>query len=118
MSSISGTSASPFSVSAYSTRGGTSGIGVALDDPLLLQRPQAQRERARADPLQRALQLAEAAAAVGEVADQQERPLAADDLGGAADGTAGVAQLRSWSKRGGLGRLPRFNKCSAHGFTY
>ena len=38
------------------------GEGVARDDALLFQRPQAQRERARADPLQRALQLAEAAA--------------------------------------------------------
>src|SRR6188472_308595 len=37
------------------------GEGVALDDPLLFQSPQAQRERARADPLQRALQLAESA---------------------------------------------------------
>src|SRR6185312_14103958 len=57
----------------------------------LFQRPQAQRQRARADPLQRALQLAEAAAPRCQVTDDQERPLAADDVGGAADRTAGIA---------------------------
>ncbi len=67
------------------------GEGVALDDALLFQRPQAQREGARADPLQRALQLAEAARALGQVADDEEGPLAADDFGRAADGTSGVA---------------------------
>ena len=38
------------------------GIGAALDDPLLLERPQAQRERAWADPVERALELTEAVA--------------------------------------------------------
>src|SRR6185295_4240312 len=66
------------------------GEGVALDDALLFQRPQAQRERARADPLERALQLAEAARPLRQVADDEERPLAADDLSRAANGTAGV----------------------------
>src|SRR4051812_45277501 len=37
------------------------GVGVPLDDLAFLERPQPQRERARADPLQRALKLAEAA---------------------------------------------------------
>src|ERR1700733_11667570 len=36
------------------------GVGVALDDPILLERPQTQRQRARADPGERALELAEA----------------------------------------------------------
>ena len=45
--------------------------GVAGDDALGFQRPQAQREGARADPLQRALQLAEAARALGQVADDR-----------------------------------------------
>ena len=85
-----GTSARPFSVSSYSTRGGTSGKVRAGDDALLLERAQPQRERARGDALERALQLAEARAALGEVADHQQRPLAADDVGGAADGTVGV----------------------------
>ena len=71
------------------------GEGVAGDDALRFQRPQAQRERARADPLERALQLAEAARALGQVADDQEGPLAADDVGGATDGTAWSCLLRS-----------------------
>src|SRR5436309_693776 len=63
------------------------GVGMALDDPLFLQRAQAQAERARADAGEGALQLAEARAALGEVADQQEGPLAAHDLCGGADWT-------------------------------
>ena len=41
-------------------------------------------------PCERALELAEARAAVGEIADHEQRPLAADDVGGPADGTVGV----------------------------
>jgi hypothetical protein len=67
------------------------GEGVAGDDALFFKRPQAQREGARADPLQRALQLAEAAAPFGQIADDQEGPLPTDDVGGTADRTSGVA---------------------------
>src|SRR4051812_580101 len=63
------------------------GVGVALDDPLLLEGAQAQAQRAGADAGERALELAEAGAALREVAHQEERPLAADDLGSGADGT-------------------------------
>src|ERR1700730_4024139 len=63
------------------------GGGVALDDAVLLQRAQPQRERGRADAGERALQLAEAAAPGGQVAHQQQRPLAADQLGGVTNGT-------------------------------
>ena len=61
------------------------GVGPALDYPLLLQRAQAQREGAGADAGEGALELAEAQRVVGEVADDQERPLAGDDLGRPAD---------------------------------
>src|SRR5215218_7857491 len=61
------------------------GKGVPLDDALLLQRAKAQREGARADPRERALELAEAAAALGQVANHEDRPLAADDVRGGAD---------------------------------
>ena len=81
-----GSSARPFSVSWYSTRGGTSDV-VALHDALLLEGAQAQRQRARADALQRALELAEPRVALGQVANEQQRPLPADDLGGLTDGT-------------------------------
>src|SRR3954464_12835836 len=50
------------------------GVGVALDDPLLLQRAQAQGEGARADALQRALELAEPRVALREIANEQQRP--------------------------------------------
>src|SRR6266487_1872043 len=43
----------------------------ALDDALLLERAQAQRQRTRADALQRALELAEARPAVGQVANHE-----------------------------------------------
>ena len=88
MSSIRGTRALPLSVSSYVDPGRDLGIGAALDDSLLLQRPQAQREGARADPLERSLELAEAQRVVGEVANDEEGPLAGDDLRRAADRTA------------------------------
>ena len=71
MSSISGTRARPFSVSAVLDPRRHLGVGAPLHDPVLLERPQPQREGARADPLQRALQLAEALASVGEIANQR-----------------------------------------------
>ncbi len=71
------------------------GKGLTLDDPLFFQRTQAQRQRARADALQRALELAEARAALGEVADDEERPLAADDLCRPADRTRVIGSHRS-----------------------
>src|SRR5262249_18605918 len=64
------------------------GVGATLDYPLPLQRPQAQRERAGADSLERALELTEAKRGVGEVADDEEGPLPRDDLRGATDGAA------------------------------
>ena len=87
MSSISGSSARPFSVSEYSTRGGTSGKVCALDDRLLLERAKPQREGARGDARQGPLELTEARPAVGEVADHENRPLSADDVRGRADRT-------------------------------
>ena len=68
--SMMGTSARPFSVSAYSTRGGTSGK-VGVHDALLLERPQPQAQRARRDPGQGALQLAESRAALRQVTDHE-----------------------------------------------
>src|ERR671937_663064 len=55
-------------------------VRAALDDAVVLERPQPQRERPGADSLERSLQLAEALASVGQVADHEERPLAGDDL--------------------------------------
>ena len=42
------------------------------------------------DAAERALELAEARAALGEIADDQQRPLTADDLGGATDWAIGI----------------------------
>src|SRR4051794_3422314 len=66
------------------------GIRLALEDALLLQRAQPQRERAGADALERALELAEARPAVRQVADDQQRPLATDHFGRPADRAIGV----------------------------
>ena len=44
-------------------------------------------------PAERALELAEAGAPLGEVADHEDRPLAADDVGGGADRAAGIGNL-------------------------
>ena len=66
-------------------------VGVPLDDALLLERPQPQRQRPRADAGERALELAEAATALGEIADDEDRPLPADDVRGGADRAAGIA---------------------------
>ena len=90
-----GTSARPFSVSAYSTRGGTSG------NVWRATMPSSSSARSRSDSVrgrdagERALELAEARAAVGEVADHEQRPLAAHDVGGPADGTIGVRHERA-----------------------
>src|SRR5262249_44633773 len=69
------------------------GIRAALDDALFLQRAQPQRERARGDAAERALELAEPRAALRQVTHDQERPLPADDVGGAADGAVGIRHL-------------------------
>src|SRR5436305_10659187 len=61
--------------------------GLAPDDALFLERPQAQRQGAGADAVQRALELTETRAAVSQIADHQQGPLAAHDLGGPADWT-------------------------------
>ena len=93
------------------------GVGVALDDPVLLERPQAKRQRAGADPRERALELAEAAAPGGEVTHEQQRPLAADQLGRVDDGTRvsngmpSLYQLKSPPNRRRRGRLR--NGCDA-----
>ena len=90
-----GTSARPFSVSAYSTRGGTSGkVWRATMPSSSSARRRSESVRGR-DALERALELAEARAALGEVADHQQRPLAADDVGGPADGAIGVRHERA-----------------------
>src|SRR4051794_34726617 len=75
------------------------GEGLAGDDALLLERAQAQAQRPGRDAFQRALQLAEALAAVGQVADHEERPLAADDVGGPADGAVGIWHVCDSSSR-------------------
>src|SRR6185437_9192130 len=62
------------------------GERVPLDDALLLERAQAQGERARADPGQRAFELTEAGVAIVKIAHEQQRPLAAHDLSGQTDG--------------------------------
>ena len=77
--SMIGTSARPFSVSSYSTRGGTSGKVWRATMPSSSSERRRRLRRPRRDALQRALELAEALAAVGQVADHEERPLAADD---------------------------------------
>src|SRR5215204_1375589 len=66
------------------------GEGAALDDPLLLQRSQAQREGARADALERALQLTETERGIRQVTDDQQGPLAGDDFRRPADGTFAI----------------------------
>src|SRR5579862_2192496 len=97
------------------------GVGVALDDAVLLERAQPQRERPRADPRERALELAEAAAPRGEVADEQQRPLAADQLRGVDDGAVVIEghghsilyqlKQRSWrGRRGGVLRDRRTSR--------
>ena len=63
------------------------GEHAAVDDALVLERAQPQRERAGADPLERPFELAEARLPLGQLLDQQQRPLTADDLGGSANGT-------------------------------
>src|SRR4029079_4882366 len=68
------------------------GIGVALDDAAILERPQPQRQGPWADPVEGALELAEATVAVGEVTDDQQRPLARDDLGTRAHGAICVVR--------------------------
>ena len=85
MSSISGTSARALVGERVLDARGNLGVGRRLDDALLLEGPEAEREGARADPLEGALQLAEAKRGVGEVADDEEGPLAGDDLSRPAD---------------------------------
>src|SRR5207302_6757215 len=70
------------------------GERVALDNALFLERAQAQRERARADAAQRTLKFAEPRAAFGQVTDEEQRPLAADDVRGPADGTGRIGRHR------------------------
>ena len=60
--------------------GGHLGEGVTLDDPLLLERTQPQRQGPRADPRQRAFQLTEPRPTLGQVSHEQEGPLTAHDL--------------------------------------
>src|SRR5262249_57484089 len=70
--------------------GGNLGESLPLDDAFLLERPQAKRQRARADPYERPLQFAEPRAALGQIPDQEQRPFAAHDFSGATDGTCFV----------------------------
>jgi len=62
----------------------------------ILERAEAKRERPRADPGERALELTEATAALREVADDEHRPLAADELRGRADWAARVGHRPAW----------------------
>ncbi len=63
-------------------------LGVALpqDDPLDFECAESFRERPRADPRQGALEVREPARALGEVVDEDGRPLRADDVRGARHG--------------------------------
>ena len=63
------------------------GIHPAAQHALGLQRAQPLGERLGADAVQRALELAEALGAGDQIADDQQRPLAADDLRRALHGT-------------------------------
>lgn len=63
---------------------------VTLDDALLFQLPKAERERPGTDSLERTLELAEPGATALQVTDDEDGPLGADDVGGAADGTVVV----------------------------
>src|SRR3954447_21016819 len=56
------------------------GIGPAIHDALLLEGTEPERQGPRADACQRALELTEAAAATGEVANHEDRPLGADQV--------------------------------------
>src|SRR5215212_6666699 len=87
------------------------GIGVALDYAVLLERAQPQRERAWADPRERPLELTEAAAALGKIADHEDRPLAANDVRSRADGTCGIRHTADSSSR--LHKLKRGARRSA-----
>src|SRR5215203_5608056 len=69
---------------------GDLGEGPALDDAVLLELAQSQREGARADALERALQLTEPKRGIREVADDQQGPLAGDDFRRPADGTFAI----------------------------
>src|SRR5919198_1835965 len=69
-------------------------VGPPLDDAVVLQRAQPEREGARADALERSLELTEPLAALGQVADQEERPLAGDDLRTASDWTGILGHFR------------------------
>ena len=85
IASITGSRPRPFGVSSYSTRGGVSGVAVPGDDALLLEPAQPLGERPRADAGAGVLELGEPARPLGEVVDEQRRPLRADDLGRARD---------------------------------
>src|ERR671911_786919 len=69
------------------------GVGVALDNALLLEGAEAQREGPRADAGQRALELAEAATALGKVANHKDRPLATDDVRSGTDWACGIGHM-------------------------
>src|SRR5258708_39314968 len=56
------------------------GEGLPLDDRLLLERAQAQRQRARADAGELTFELTEARRAGGELAHEQQGPLTAHDI--------------------------------------
>src|SRR5215217_3516766 len=66
------------------------GEGPALDDAVLLELAETQRQGARTDALERALQLTEPKRGIREVADDQEGPFAGDDFRRPADGTFAI----------------------------
>src|SRR3954470_4329302 len=69
-------------------------VRTALHDAVVLERAQPKREGARTDAVERALEPTEPLAALGQIADQKERPLAGDDLRTASDWTGVLGHLR------------------------
>ena len=88
-----GSRARPLSVNSYSTRGGDSGVAPPQHNAVLLEHVEPLRERARADPGTRVLELLEAPRAFREVVENQRRPLRCDDLRSRSDGTRLVMML-------------------------
>ena len=87
-----GSSARPFGVSAYSTRGGTSA------KVWRSTMPSSSSARSRSDSVRGEMPASERSSsqkreALREVADQQQRPLPADDVRGLADRTGGISGM-------------------------
>ena len=68
-------------------------VAPADDDPLLLEQAQPLGQRPRADTGAGVLELGEPARSLGEIVDEQSRPLCADDLGATGDRTGLVMHV-------------------------